>query len=229
MPEKLGDSYAFLIVLSLLLTVICLLVGFYANIETVKAMGVTYAIMTITGLIMLVSGKIEPGQNHLFAYAIALSSMAVVAFLSAFFMGTFRIMGILEVTKWPTELAEQPAIIVGIGSLALSLSITPQLLTTFLLQVPTGTGEESFFRVFLINVLEPFMGTSLARIASAVSFGIMHYLAYQMQPAAIVTATLAGYVLAYVYTETRSATAVCLAHITWNILSLVGASIIGGI
>ena len=136
-------------------------------------------------------------------------------------------MGILEVTKWPTEVAEQP-LIIGIGSLALTLSITPQLLTTLLLQMPTGTGEESFFRVFLINVLEPIMGTNFARVASAISFGIMHYLAYQMQTSAIITATLAGYALAYVYTETRSATAVCLAHTTWNIISLVGASILGG-
>jgi len=228
LPEE-GYAYAFLLVLSLLLTVICLLVGFYANIETVKAMGITYALMTVVGLIMLTSGRMAHGQNHLFAYAISMISLAVIAVLASFFTRTFRIIGILEVTKWPTELVEQPSIIVGIGSLALSLSITPQLLTTLLLQVPTGTGEESFFRVFLINVLEPMMGTAFARVASAISFGIMHYLAYQMQPAAIITATLAGYALAYVYTETRSATAVCLAHITWNIISLVGASIIGGV
>ena len=227
MPEKVEYAYAFLMVLSLLLTVICLLVGFYANIETVKAMGIVYALMTVTGLIMLASGKIAAGENHLLAYTVSLFSLTVIAVLSSFFTRTFRIMGILEVTKWPTEVAEQP-LIIGIGSLALTLSITPQLLTTLLLQLPTGTGEESFFRVFLINVLEPIMGTNFARVASAISFGIMHYLAYQMQTSAIITATLAGYALAYVYTETRSATAVCLAHTTWNIISLVGASILGG-
>ena len=225
LSEKFGGyTYAFLLVISLLLTVICLLVGFYADIETVKAMGIVYAIMTVTGLITFTSGKMPHEEKHLLAYALSLAGLAVVAVLSVALTRTLRIMGVLEITKWPTEVAEQP-LIIGIGSLALTFNITPQLLTTLLLQVPTGIGEESFFRVFLINALEPIMGTNYARVASAISFGIMHYLAYQMQTSAIITATLAGFVLAYIYTETHSATAVCLAHATWNIISLIGGSL----
>jgi len=226
LPEK-PYPYAFLTVLSMILTVVCLLVGFYMNLETVKAMGIVYALMTVTGLTILASGKMPEEKNHILAFTVSLLALTVIAFFFGIVTKTFRIIGVLEITEWTTELAETQPLTIGIGTLALSLNITPALLTTLLLQLPTGVGEESFYRVFLINILEPIMGTNYARIASAVSFGIMHYLAYQMQVPAILTATIAGYALAYVYTETHSATAVCTAHTLWNIIAILAGSILG--
>lgn len=171
-----------------MLTVVCFLVGYFEVNATLQAIGILYALMTISGLVII--PYLQPETNSLIGFIAALVGLSFVSMLSRVFTGSFSIIG---------------------------LNVTTATYTTLLLQVPTGTGEESFFRVFLITMLEPKLGTNLARIASAISFGICHYLAYGGQLSMVITATLSGYVLAYVYTWSRSAPAVCGAHVIWDI------------
>jgi len=225
--ERIGGSpYLFLVTISLLLTVVCLLVGFYLDIERVKAMGVIYAVLTMPGLIIAL---IKPSDgDHLTAYVVSLLGLIITAIFSSPFTRTFSIMGLLTITEWPTELVTQQPLTIGLGALAVTLSISPQVLVTALLQIPTGVGEEGFFRPFLIKILAPHMGDTRALVASAVSFGFVHYLAYQMQLYLIVTASISGFILAYVYFRTGSALGVTLAHTTFNIIVILGSLILLG-
>jgi membrane protease YdiL (CAAX protease family) len=190
---------------------------------TLIAMGVVYSVFCVAGFTMLSS--MPPESRHAEAFIYSLVGLAVISTVSELAFRGLRIVGLLDLSSWSSQ-ASQP-IVVGLGSFAIVFGITPQLLTSILLQVPTGGGEESVFRVLGINMLLPAMGDNASVVSTSIIFGFMHWLAYGLSFPGVATAMMSGFILGYMYLTTGSAIGVALAHTSWNILVLVVATVQG--
>ena len=94
------------------------------------------------------------------------------------------------------------------------------LLLTFTMAIVPAFCEEFLFRKTIIKALLPY-GEGLAILSSAVMFGMMHQNIFQ-----IFYATMAGIVLGYVYSKTRSFLCVFLIHFTNNFLSVIQQTLV---
>jgi membrane protease YdiL (CAAX protease family) len=224
-PQRL---YQFMMLLGLILSFVTLLVGYYLDVKMLQAMSITYFLCIISGYILFATGKLPPAQDHLLAFTFSLLGLALISMGTFFLAKTFECMGVYQLTTWPTTTANQNDFIIGFGSIALTLNVNPAVLTSMMLQLPTGVGEESFFRVFLIENLKPVMGPNSQRIASGVVFGFVHYLAYQAQAYLIISASLSGWYLAFVYQKFHSPPGIAAAHFVWNIAA-IGISVFAAI
>jgi len=212
--QEVERGYTYLVALSLLILVVCLLTGFYLNIKDLQATGVIFGLMLVTPLFL--TGKIEAEREVLKGVMIGLPALFTTAIIAGLTANQWRIMGVLTITEWPvTEAAKYP-LTVRIGQLSATLGVTPAFLLSLLVNIPGPTAEESFFRIYLMNTLTPTIGKYKALIAQAVSFGVVHFLSYALSPIGIITATIAGLTLGYIYMTTNSELSVCLAHLLYN-------------
>ena len=217
--EMIERSYMYLTALSFLILVICLLTGFYLDIERLKAIGVIYGLMLLTPLFM--GGKTEMDRNILLGVAIGLPSLIAISIISSIAAGSLQAMGVLRITEWPEAKAAEHPLTVNIGSLAVTLGVTPALLLSILINIPGPVAEEAFFRIYLTNALTPIMGKWKTLIAQAVAFGVVHWLAYGLEIPAIATAALCGLALGTLYIYTGSETAVSLSHMLYNMMVIM--------
>ena len=219
MLQAVEKSYVYLTSLSFVILIICLLTGFYLNIENLKAIGVIYGLMLLTPFFL--SEKTEVDKNIIFGVAIGLTSLIMISIVSSLLTRNLQAMGILQITEWSeTEAAKHP-LTLRLGNLALTLGVTPAFLISMLVNIPGPVAEESFFRIYLINLLTPIMGKWKTIIAQAVAFGVIHFLAYNLEIAGIITASLCGLALGIMYTYTGSELTVCLSHMLYNLITIL--------
>jgi len=219
MLQAVENSYVYMVALSFFILIVCLLTGFYLKIENLKAIGIIYGLMLLTPLFM--SSKTEMDRNILLGVMIGLPSLIGIAIISSFITRNLQVMGVLRITEWSeTEAAKYP-LTIHLGSLALTLGVTPAFLLSVLVNIPGPVAEESFFRVFLINLLTPIMGKWKTLIAQAIGFGVIHWLAYGLEISGMITAALCGLSLGILYTYTGSETSVSLSHIMYNIITII--------
>lgn len=215
MVQLREHAYLFIGLLSMLLAVVCALVGLYIGDTRVMIMGVLYFMFTLTGMLIAIVLPTE-GGDHVLAYFGSFLALLLTAFLTLPFT-QFQIMGMLEITEWPTDI------------LAVTMPIPPQLIVTILIQVVTGTAEESLFRPFGITIAKPVLGSTGAITCMGIIFGFMHWPAYQMALPQVVTACISGFELGYIYDKTKSAVGVSLAHTSFNLTALLARAILFGI
>ena len=219
MIQPVERSYVYLVALGFFILIVCLLTGFYLKIENLKAIGIIYGLMMLTPLFM--SEKTEMDRNVLLGVTIGLPSLIVIAIVSSLLTRNLQVMGVLQITEWSeTEAAKYP-LTIRLGSLALTLGITPAFLLSLLVNIPGPVAEESFFRIYLINMLTPIMGKWKTLIAQAIGFGVLHFLAYGLEISGIITASLCGLSLGILYSYTGSELSVSLSHILFNMIVLL--------
>lgn len=97
------------------------------------------------------------------------------------------------------------------------------LLLAFTMAIVPAFCEEFLFRKTILKALMPY-GQGLAIISSAVMFGMMHQNIFQ-----IFYATMAGIVLGYVYSKSRSFLCVFLIHFTNNFISVVQQTLVANL
>lgn len=116
--------------------------------------------------------------------------------------------------------------IVGLGAMilwsdigVLQITSTSPLITVllFILTFVGGVSEESFFRVAAIRLLTPVLGKYGAVVAQAVGFGFFHSYKYSFALIKLIAAGLAGLSQGLIYVWSKSETAVCASHITYNL------------
>ena len=95
------------------------------------------------------------------------------------------------------------------------------LLLVFTTAVVPAVSEEFLFRKTILKALLPY-GEGFAIITSAVLFGLMHQNIRQ-----IFYATMAGILLGYVYSRTRSYLCVFLIHLTNNFITTIESAAMG--
>jgi len=217
--QEMEQSYIYLLSISFLILIVCLLAGFYLNIIQLKSIGIIYGLLLLTPVFM--TEKTETERNILIGVLIGLPLLLAIAFISSIATRNLEVMGVLQITEWSeTEAAKYP-LTLKLGTLALTLGITPAMLLSILVNIPGTVAEESFFRIFLINMLTPIMGKWKTLIAQAVAFGMMHWLAYNLATSGMITATLCGVILGLMYLKTGSETTICLTHMLYNIIVLM--------
>jgi len=209
--------YLLLSAISLVLALTCIITGFYIGIVSLQAFGIAYSILTIPGLIAYTIGDEEPPlKEQIKAFLTALTGLLIITFISVL-IGAALPLGVAKIVEWPAK--PPPTTIMWIAG---TLNISPPLLLSLILQIPAGTGEESFFRIFLLKTLTPVMGEKYPLVASALIFGVMHYLAYQASIPLLIGAIRSGYLLSLIYQTTKAATAICLAHSIYNLIAIIG-------
>ena len=212
--QEMEKSYVYLIAVSFMILLVCLLAGFYLNITTLKSTGIIYGLLLLTPLFM--TEKTETDKNILMGVAIGLPIIIVIAMMSSLITRNLQVMGVLQITEWSSEEAAKYPLTLKLGALAFTLGISPNTLLSLLVNVPGPVAEESFFRIFLINMLTPIMGKWKTLIAQAISFGLVHFLAYNLDASGIITATICGLTLGLMYLKTGSETTICLTHMLFN-------------
>jgi len=219
MLQAVEKSYVYLWALSFFILVVCLLTGFYLKIEDLKAIGIIYAFMMLTPLFM--SEKTETNRNILFSVTIGFSTLLGISIISSFITRNLQVMGILQITEWSEAEAAKYPLTINLGSLALTLGVTPAFLVSLLINIPGPVAEESFLRIFLINMLTPIMGKWKTLIALSIGFGFLHWFAYALSITGIITASFCGLALGILYVYTGSETSICLTHILYNISIII--------
>ena len=209
-------SFIILYILSYVLLLVSLLAVFYMGVTKLQAFATIYLAMLTLPLTAM--SEVEPEKKTLDALTIAAAALFAIAAFSTILAHQWRIMGAMTVEEWPSIAAENP-LTMKIGETALSLGITPQLLLTIMLVIPNATAEEAFFRITLMNTLEPIMGTLWANITQAALFGLFHFYAYNMSPLGMATAATAGLALGFIYKRTGSEAGITLAHALFNIMA----------
>ena len=207
-------SYVYLIAVSFMILLICLLAGFYLGIKNLEAIGTIYGFLLSAPIFL--TQKTESDRNILVGVAIGLPTIIILAVITSVFTKNLQIIGVLQITEWSVEEAAKYPLTLKLGALAFTLGISPSTLLSLLVNIPGPVAEESFFRIFLINVLTPIMGRWKTLIAQAIGFGVVHFLAYHLDVSGIITATICGLALGFMYVKTESETAICLTHMLFN-------------
>lgn len=133
-----------------------------------------------------------------------------------FLMGTTTIVGTM-LLLWATGSAHiEPFALPfeGAGSTTNAWMATALRIT--LLLAPAALWEELVFRGYLWTVAEDAGGVRVARWATAVAFGAVHFLNPGAGVLSTVLVTLAGFCLGAVRERTGSLAAAWLAHLAWN-------------
>lgn len=212
--QEVEASYLFMVAVSAVILIICLLTGFYLGIEELQAIGVIYAVMLLTSA--AVSQKIEVEKNVLKGLVAGVPALFGISLVFGFCANQWRIMGLLTVTEWPVIAAAKHPVTLRLGTLAVTLGITPEELLTVLINIPGPVAEETFFRIYLMNTVTPSMGEKKTILGQAIGFGFVHWIVYGMDPWGIITATAAGLALGINYSYYGSELAVVLSHIVFN-------------
>jgi len=217
--QPYGKFFLFLMALSLVFLVICLLAGYYLNAERLQWFGIIYFAMLVVGFAFMRGVKSEKLDETVSTTIMSLFGIMVIAIIGFSFKQ--QVMGIFSIQEWPAEAAAP--LILQIATFAVSLGVTPQFLLSVMMNIPAPIAEESFFRIGIYNLLAPILGKWFAVVAQAIAFGLFHYFAYQVSVAGIVTASIAGLVLGVVYVKTENQTAIALAHVIYNLLLTVAS------
>jgi len=208
--EELETGYIYLMTLSLVLLVMAMVAG--ANLENQQLLniGAVYTVMLLSPLFLLALGyeTTKPAQT-LNAFIQGISSLCIISLIAGFF-GSFKIWGMYVVNQ-PVPYTPQ------LQTLSNLLRTTPPVVLTLLMTVPTAVAEESFFRIFLLNVLTPLIKPRYALLTQAVVFGIMHWWAYGLNPVSIASAIAAGIALGAIYQKTGSELAISATHAIYNL------------
>ncbi len=96
-------------------------------------------------------------------------------------------------------------------------------LAIFLTVVAAPVVEETFFRGFLFSGMRRSLGFSLAATVSGLLFALAHF-----SPTLIVPFTIIGVIFAFTYWRTGTLLASITAHMTFNLVSVLGALAIIG-
>jgi membrane protease YdiL (CAAX protease family) len=208
----------------------------------------------IMGFILLVA----LGFTLAFHYEVGVKHLSPVADFAATLGLTLGLLGLYAVLvrlfegRWPQELAPRSAlgrlaagVAIGFGLFSIVYAVftlmgvatwqgyngfsgAPAML---LLAITAGIGEELLFRGVVFRILEESLGTTVALIASAALFGLMH----AGNPGATTVSTLAialeaGVMLAAAYTWSRSLWLPIGIHLAWNFTEggIYGAAVSGG-
>lgn len=206
---------------SFIFLALCMLAAYFFHLNDLFTFGTFYIVFLLLGFAvywtLLVCGHIGVGENFLSCFIVSTLGLFLVSIIITLISKQWGFMASVPFQIQPLSTSAPIPII----------NMPPEQALTYFMNVPGPVAEEAVFRIAGIRILEPALGQKKAITALSIAFGAFHYFAYGGSWIQLFIAIAAGLILGYAYAKWKSELAISLAHLSYNIVALMGLSIFG--